>query len=130
VFWTEIGNVQRMNLDTNNTNTLARRQAYLGAITLDYIDKRVYWIEQDRNSVEHIFSSDYHFQQLKNIRNGSFSFYMLAIFGGSLYFQQEDVFSINQLNVSNGNSVRSILVGKATYYGLIVVDRSLHPMGM
>ena len=113
-----------MNLATNNIKTLARQLWPLG-ITLDYTNKRVYWIEGNR----YIFSSDYDFQHLKSIRNGSFSNYMLAISGDSLYFQNAVVFSIHQMNISNGNSIRSILVGRK-YNSLIVLHSSLQSMGM
>ena len=101
-------NIQRMNLATNNIRTLPG-QSWSSGITLDYTNKRVYWIEGER----HIFSSDYDFQHLKSIRNGSFRPYVLAISGDSLYFQNTGVLSINQMNVSNGKSVRSILVDKS-----------------
>ena len=117
-------NVQRMNLATNKIRSLAR-QSWLEGITLDYTNKRVYWIEGAR----YIFSSDYDFQHLKSIRNGSFRPYVLAISGDSLYFQNTGVFSINQVNISNGNIVRSFLVDKA-YNDLIVLHSSLQSMGM
>jgi hypothetical protein len=115
-----------MNLATNSIllKTLARRSPLRG-ITLDYTNKRVYWFEID----QHIFSSDYDFQHEKNITNGALRFSMLAIFGDSLYFQKRKTFSINQVNVSNGNTIRSILVDKA-YEDIIVFHSSLQPMGM
>jgi hypothetical protein len=113
-----------MNLATNKIRSLAR-QSLLWGITLDYTNKRVYWIEGAR----YIFSSDHDFQHLKSIRNGSFSLYLLAISGDSLYFQNADVFSINQMNISKGNTVRNFLVGKA-YNNLIVLHSSLQSMGM
>jgi hypothetical protein len=127
LFWTAADtyySVRRMNFATNNIRTLAR-QSWLNGITLDYTNKRVYWIERNR----HIFSSDYDFQHLKSIRNGSFRSYPLAISGDSLYFQNADVFSINQVNISNGNIVRSFLVDKG-YRDLIVLHSSLQSMGM
>ena len=131
MFWTEYRAVQRINLATNNKRTLARPNGHPKAITLDYTNKQVYWIEVDLNFVnKHIFSSDYDFQHQESIRNGSFGIDMLSIFGNSLYFQKDDVFSINQMNVSNGNMVRSILVDKATYYGLIAPNSSQQHMGM
>ena len=54
---------------------------------------------------------------------------MLAIFGDSLYFKKDDVLSINEMNASNGNTVRSILVDK-TYLGLIHMSISLQPLDM
>jgi hypothetical protein len=96
-------------------------------ITLDYTNKRVYWIEDIRD--QYMFSSDYDFQHLKSIRNGSFSWYLLATSGDSLYFQNAGVFAINQMNISSENIVRSILVGKA-YKVLIVIHSSLQSMGM
>ena len=113
-----------MNLATNNIRTLPR-QSWTPGITLDYTNKRVYWIERGR----HIFSSDYDFQHLKSIRNGSFLPYVLAISGDSLYFQNTGVLSINQVNISNGNIVRSFLVDKG-YRDLIVLHSSLQSMGM
>jgi hypothetical protein len=113
-----------MNLATNKIRSLARQSSLFG-ITLDYTNKRVYWIEGG----PYIFSSDYDFQHLKSIRNGSFSWYLLAISGDSLYFQNADVFSINQMNISKGNTVRNFLVGKA-YNNLIVLHSSLQSMGM
>jgi hypothetical protein len=113
-----------MNFATNNIRTLAR-QSSLWGITLDYTNKRVYWIEGNR----YIFSSDYDFQHLKSIRNGSFRSYVLAISGDSLYFQNTGVLSINQVNISNGNTIRSFLVDKG-YIDLIVLHSSLQSMGM
>jgi hypothetical protein len=114
-----------MHLATNNIRILARQSQPLG-ITLDYTNKRVYWIEGGR----HILSSDYDFQHLKSIRNGSFGPFVLAISGDSLYFQNTGVSSIiNQVNISNGNTVRSFLVDKA-YNDLIVLHSSLQSMGM
>ena len=128
LFWTQWSDeknyVRRMDLATNNIKFLAR-QSWPRGITLDYTNKRVYWIEGNR----HIFSSDYDFQQLKSIRNGSFRRYVLAISGDSLYFQNAGVFSINQMNISNGNIVRRILVDKG-YNDLIVLHSSLQSMGM
>jgi hypothetical protein len=113
-----------MNLATSKIRSLARQSSLYG-ITLDYTNKRVYWIE----GTQYIFSSDYDFQQLKSIRNGSFLPYVLAISGDSLYFQNAGVFSINQMNISNENTVRHILVDKA-YNDLIVLHSSLQSMGM
>jgi capsid portal protein len=113
-----------MNLATSKIRSLARQSLTVG-ITLDYTNKRVYWIEEN----QYIFSSDYDFQQLKSIRNGSFRPYVLAISGDSLYFQNAGVFSINQMNISNGNIVRRILVDKG-YNDLIVLHSSLQSMGM
>ena len=113
-----------MNLATNKIRSLAR-QSWPEGITLDYTNKRVYWIEGNR----YIFSSDYDFQHLKSIRNGSFSWYLLAISGDSLYFQNADEFTIMQMNISKGNTIRNFLVGKE-YNNLIVLHSSLQSMGM
>ena len=113
-----------MNLATRKIRTLARK-LWTRGITLDYTNKRVYWFEKSR----YIFSSDYDFQHLKSIRKGSFHPFVLAISGDSLYFQNAGVFSINQMNISNGKIVLSILVGKA-YNDLIVLHSSLQSMGM
>jgi uncharacterized Rossmann fold enzyme len=114
-----------MNLATNIIKTLARRSV-VKVITLDYTNKRVYWFGINR----HIFSSDYDFQHEKKITNGTSSYYVLAIFGDSLwYFQKRNGFSINQVNVSNGNIIRSILVDK-TYEDIIVFHSYIQPMGM
>ena len=118
-------NVRRMNLATNNIRNLPRQLWATEGIALDYTNKRVYWIEGNR----HIFSSDYDFQHLKSIRNGSFRSYVLAISGDSLYFQNTGVLSINKVNISNGNRVRSFLVDKG-YRDLIVLHSSLQSMGM
>ena len=113
-----------MNLATNNIRTLRRKSTSFG-ITLDYTNKQVYWIEGNQQ----IFSSDYNFQHPKSIKNGSFGSYMLAISGDSLYFQNAGIFSINQINISNGKTVCSILVDKE-YNDLIVLHSSLQSMGM
>ena len=130
MFWTDYdsSNVQRMCLATNNIETLATSKP--GGIRPDYTNKRVYWIERGWNKVMHIFSSDYNFQHKKNIRNGSFSVYMLAIAGDLLYFNDYNVPYINQMNLSNGKTVRSILFDVPDKFDLIVVHSSLQPMGM
>ena len=100
---------------------------YPRGITLDCPNKRVYWIERDMD----IFSSDYDFQHEKKITSGSFSRYMPAIFGHLMYFQKSDALSIYQMNMSNGNKVRSILVDNCKeYVDIIVLHSTLQPMGM
>ena len=114
-----------MNLATNDIKTLARRSLVVG-ITLDYTNKRVYWIERQQE----IFSSDYDFQDPKGVRNGSFIWFMLSISGDSLYFQTKGgEYPIIQVNMTTGNTVRSIPVNKG-YNDLIVFHSSLQSMGM
>jgi hypothetical protein len=118
-----------MSLVTNNKNTLARSPSDTYGITLDFTNKRVYWLEGDQKSIEHIFSSDYDFQDQEAITSGSFEVYLLAVFGNSLYFLNNKKPYINQMNVSNKNIIRSIPVHMTDYYDLIVVTSSLQPLG-
>ncbi len=104
---------------------------YSPAVELDYTKKRVYWLFYVLGGNNHdIYSCDYNGKNWKTVKSGPFNQYLLRIFRDSLYFLVKNNFShINQMNVSNGNISRSILVNKTDYYDLLVVDSSVQPMG-
>ena len=107
--------------------TLARRIYFVAyAVELDYSKKRVYWFDRSSNN-DDISSCDYDGKNRKRIRSGPFNRYLLRVFRDSLYFMVKN--NLNQMNVSNGNIYRSILVNKTDYYDLLVVDSTVQPMG-
>ena len=110
--------------------TLATRTGRIYFIELDYSKKRVYWLNYRSSNNYDISSCDYDGKNKKAITNGPFNRYLLRVFQDSLYFMvKNNRYQINQMNVSNGNISRSILVDKTDYYDLLVVDRSVQPMG-
>ena len=67
---------------------------------------------------------------MKAITRGTFNRYLLGVFRDSLYFLVKKKLShINQMNISNGNISRSILVKRIGYDDMIVVDSSVQPIG-
>ncbi len=104
---------------------------FLGAaVELDYSKKRVYWSSYHMSNYHNIFSFDYDGKNMKAIASGPFNEYLLGVFRDSLYFLvKENLYHINQMNISNGNISHSIFVHKIDYYNLIVVDSSVQPMG-
>ena len=113
--------------------TLARIRTrviyFIRTVELDYSKKRVYWPQYRSINNYDISSCDYDGKNKKAITNGPFNVYLLRVFQDSLYFMVNNRYQINQMNVSNGNISRSILVNKTDYYDLLVVDRSVQPMG-
>ena len=99
------------------------------AITVDCTKNRVYWIENEiRSGVDHIVSSYYNGLDQKTIISGSFNGHLLGVFGDSLYFLNNDLFYVNEMNISNGNIFRNILVDNNSYYDdLVVVHSSIQP---
>ncbi len=98
------------------------------AVELDYTKKRVYTFVY--HSTYDISSCDYDGKNKKSITRGTFNVFLLRVFRDSLYFLvKNNQYHINQMNVSNGNIYRSILVNKTDYYDLLVVDSTLQPMG-
>jgi hypothetical protein len=99
------------------------------AITVDCTKERVYWLENEiRSGVDHIVSSDYYGVDQKTIISGSFNDHLLGVLGDSLYFLNNDLFYVNEMNIPNGNISRNILVDNNSYYNdLVVVHSSIQP---
>jgi hypothetical protein len=95
------------------------------AITVDCTKKRVYWLEKEiQSGVDHIVSSDYDGEDQKTIKSGSFNDHLLGVLGDSLYFVNNDLFYVNEMNISNGNILRNIQVDNNSYYDYLVVGYS------
>ena len=128
LFWTEpIAKLVRgINLASKYSVMLANRtisEPY--AITVDCTKKRVYWLEKEiQSGVDHIVSSDYDGLDQKTIKSGSFNDHLLGVLGDSLYFMNNDLFYVNEMNISNGNILRNIQVDNNSYYDYLVVGDS------
>jgi hypothetical protein len=134
LFWTEQSAefVRRKNLVSNDIVTLASRtfsKSYAIAVAVDCTKKRVYRLENEiQSGVHHIFSSDYNGLDQKTIVRGLLNDYSLGVLGDSLYYLNNDLFYVNEMNVSNGTISRNILVDNNTYYDdLVVVHSSIQP---
>ena len=113
---------------TKVTLAADRNNGYSAAVELDYTKKRVYWLFYVFFGNNHdIYSCDYDGKDNKAFRSRPFNRYLLRVFRDSLYFMVKN--NLYQMNVSNGNISRSILVNKTDYYDLLVVDSSVQPMG-
>ena len=99
------------------------------AITVDCTKNRVYWIEKEiQSGVDHIVSSQYSGLDQKTIISESLNVHLLGVLGDSLYFLNKDLFYVNEMNISNGNISRNILVDNNSYYNdLVVVHSSIQP---
>ena len=126
LFWTEDEAVIRFNLADSIKITLTSYVGDGGAITLDCIKKRVYWLEDSKL----IKSCDYHGKDMRTITSGRFMKDLLGVLGDSLYFLDRNELRINEMNVSNGNTSQTILLERESYRDLIIVDKSLQPTGM
>jgi hypothetical protein len=94
---------------------------------VDCTKKRVYWLE-NRTGVHRIFSTDYNGVDRKIIGNGSLNDYSLGVLGDSLYYLNNDLFHINEMNVFNGDISRKIPVDRNSYYDdLVIVHSSIQP---
>ena len=120
--------MQRMNLAENDIVTLVNSRKSL-ALSLDYVNKRVYWMSGDSSMGFDIFSSGYEGKNKTIVKSGSFNRYLLGIFEDSVHFQQKNVLYINEMNITSGVISRSIKVIRARYRDLAIVHSSLQPMG-
>ena len=116
--------VQRMNLAKNDIVTLANSRGPL-ALSLDYTNKRVYWISR----WDGVFSRDYDGESTTLVKRETFNFHLLGIFEDSVYFQKENVRYINAMNRTSRTISHSIKVDKTDYRDLVIVHNSLQPMG-
>ena len=113
-----------MNLAKNDIVTLAN-SSWPDAPSLDYTNKRVYWISRRRG----VFSRDYDGESVTAVKRGSFNGILLGIFEDSVYFQKENVRYINAMNRTSRIISHSIKVDKTDYRDLVIVHNSLQPMG-
>jgi hypothetical protein len=99
------------------------------SITVDCTKNRVYWNEKEiQSGIHHIVSSEYSGSDQKTIISGSLNGHLHGVLGDSLYFMNNDLFYVNEVNISNGNISRNILVDNNSYYDdLVVVHRSIQP---
>jgi hypothetical protein len=109
-----------MNLVTNETVTLVSKRNP-GALSLDKINKRVYWQDENRG----IFSISYDGLNKMTAKNGSFNRRLLGTLEGSAYFQEVNAPYINQLNISSGEISLSLKLNETDYLDLVVVHSSL-----
>ena len=113
-----------MNLAKNDIVTLASSSWPL-ALSLDYTNKRVYWISLGIG----VFSGDYDGKNTTTVKRGTFNVLLLGIFEDSVYFQKWSVRYINAMNRTSGIISHSIIVDKTEYRDLVIVHNSLQPMG-
>ena len=112
-----------MNLAKNDIVTLANSKWRPWALSLDYTNKRVYWVSRD------ISSCGYAGKNKATVKKGSFNSLLLGIFEDSVYFQPHYVLYINDMNITSGMISRSIKVDRTGYSDLAIVHSSLQPMG-
>ena len=127
LFWTEDKVIILFSLADGIKVTLVT--IYAGdiyAIKLDCRKKRVYWLEYF-SSIQYIKSADFGGEAKKTITEGQINKYLLGVLGDSLYFLDTNIDRINEMNVSNGNISRKILVDRRTYYDLVLVEKSVQP---
>ena len=126
MFWAEDKVIILFSLADGINVTLVTYFGDVYSIKLDCRKKRVYWLEYF-SSIQHIKSADFGGQGKITITEGKFNKYLLGVLGDSLYFLDTEVYSINEMNVSNGNVSRKILVDRRTYYDLVLVEKSVQP---
>ena len=123
LFWAEDGVIIRFHLADSIKVTFVTYGGNVYAIKLDCRKKRVYWLEYSRR----IKSLDYGGKERRTVTDGHFNEYLLGMLGDSLYFLDTNTYRINEMNVSNGNISRKILVDWRTYYDLVLVEKSVQP---
>ena len=128
--------MQRMNLAKNDIVSLAKSRRPL-ALSLDYTNKRLYWVSGsiffelwgDVFTGLDIISSGYDGKNPTTVKSGSFNYVLLGLFEDSVYFQPENVFYINEMNITSRIISRGIKVDRTDYRDLAIVHSSLQPMG-
>ena len=129
LFWTEDGGfIRRISLATHAMLTLEMNIIRPYVIKPDCVNEKVYGFVQ-QSGVEYISISDYDGGNQKNIASGSFSKYLLGVFGDLLYFMNSDRSYIKEMNLSNRTLSQTIAVEGDSYYDLIVVHTSLQRIG-
>ena len=113
-----------MNLAKNDIVTLASSRLPQ-ALSLDYSNKRVYWI----SAWDGVFSRDYDGKSATTVKRGTFNDHLLAIPEDSVYFQTWNDRYIIAMNRTSGIISHSIKVDKTEYRDLVIVHNSLQPMG-
>ena len=126
LFWAEDKVIIRFSLADRIKVTLVTYFGDVYAIKLDCRKKRVYWLEYF-SSIHYIKSIDYGSKEKKIVATGQFNRNLLGVLGDSLYFLDTSIYRINEMNVSNGNISRKILVDRRTYYDLVLVEKSVQP---
>ena len=122
LFWTEDAVILRFNLSDSFKVTLVRDAGGVYVIKLDCRKKRVYWFEYSSR----IRSCNYGGKEKKTIAEGRYHPYLLSVLGDSLYFLDTNKHRINEMNATNGNILRTILVNSGAFYNdLLVVDKSV-----
>ncbi|CAB4012232.1 Hypothetical predicted protein, partial [Paramuricea clavata] len=131
LFWTEpiVKFVRGISLAPKYVVMANRTFSEPHAITVDCTKNRVYWLEKEvRSGVDYIVSSQYSGLDQKTIIRGILNDHLLGVLGDSLYFMNNDLLYVNEMNVSNGNISRNILVdNNSNYNDLVVVHRSIQP---
>ena len=113
-----------MNLAKNDIVTLANSRG-TRALSLDYTNKRVYWISVR----DGVFSRDYDGKNTTTVKRGTFNVLLLGIFEDSVYFQEWNARYINAMNRTSRIISHSIKVDRTDYRDLVIVHNSLQPMG-
>ena len=98
-------------------------------IKLDCLNKQLYSFVHMFGNKIYISATDYDGGNHRIITSGQFWFDILGVFNGSLYFMNNDGSYIKEMNLSNRNYIRSIAVDRNDYRDLIVVHKSLQPLG-
>ena len=129
LFWIEGGGfIRRISLVTHAMLTLEMNIIRPYVMKLDCVNKKVYGFVR-QSGVEYIYVSDYAGGNQKNIASGSFSKYVLGVFGDLLYFMNSDRSYLKEMNLSNRTVSQTIAMEGDSYYDLIVVHASLQRIG-
>ena len=108
--------------------TLEMRVIDYSTIKLDCVNKQVYGFVRIYGNENYISASDYDGGNQTKITSGRYDTDILGVFNGSLL--NIDRSQINEVNISSRNVTRSIVVDDDNYYyDLIVVHKSLQPLG-
>ena len=128
LFWQEVGGIlQRISLATHKKLTLEMRVwPHSSTIKLDYVNKQVYGFAHTGDEF-YISASDYDGGNQRKITSAQFWIDIFGVFNGLLYFNDRSY--IKEMNLSNRNYIRSIAVDRNDYLDLIVVHKSLQPLG-
>ena len=118
-----------MNLVTHVTEKLGT-MSWPYVIKLDSTNKKVYWLLVWRHGNPYLYSSGYDGKDYKFVTSQLSPFeQLLGASENFLYLMQYNRYYLNEMNISNGDVSRSILVGRKSNQDLIVVSSSLQPMG-
>uniref|UniRef100_A0A8V0XEN7 Pro-epidermal growth factor n=1 Tax=Gallus gallus TaxID=9031 RepID=A0A8V0XEN7_CHICK len=130
LFWSSDGTVSsiyRMSLNGSDVRNILRTTEKIKAISLDFVDIRLYWIQHDHGKeISHIGSCDYEGSAVHLLRSSSrYQLLGMSLFADHLYYSELKSGTIWTANKYTGKAVVTISL-KPSLFSLVEI-KVVHP---